>query len=104
MYVILEVFKLGVGGLINAYRTGAQLALEASKILTKTINIDYRITFDYKNMNKVMRIIKEKQLKITKQTLELNCNIEISVRKKDAASIYAIFNQLFEIDIKQLEA
>ena len=33
--------KLGVGGLINAYRTGAQLALEASKIIEKTINIEY---------------------------------------------------------------
>lgn len=107
LIVVVRYFggvKLGVGGLINAYRTGAQLALEASKILTKTINIDYLITFDYKNMNKVMRIIKEKQLKITKQILELNCNIEISVRKKDALSIYNIFDHIFEIDIKQIDS
>lgn len=107
LIVVVRYFggvKLGVGGLIHAYRTAAQLALESSKILTKTINLEYSITFDYKNMNKVMRIIKEKRLKITKQTLELNCNIEISVRKNDAESIFNIFNQLFEIDIKQIDS
>lgn len=85
LVVVVRYFggvKLGVGGLINAYRTGAQMALEASKIVEKTINIDYLIRFDYKNMNKVMRVIKEKQLKIVNQTLELDCQIQISVRKR----------------------
>lgn len=104
LVVVVRYFggvKLGVGGLINAYRTGAQMALEHSKVIEKTINIDYLIRFDYKNMNKVMRIIKEKQLKIVNQTLELDCLIQISVRKKDSESIFQIFNQLFEIDIKK---
>ncbi|WP_040279954.1 IMPACT family protein [Psychroserpens damuponensis] len=94
--------KLGVGGLINAYKTGAQMALEASKILTKTVNVEYSIIFDYKNMNKVMRIIKEKNLKIKNQTLELRCEIIISVRLKEANSIFEIFDALYEIDIKDL--
>lgn len=104
LVVVVRYFggvKLGVGGLINAYRTGAQMALENSNIIEKTINIDYLIRFDYKNMNKVMRIIKEKQLKIVNQTLELDCQIQISVRKKDSETIFEIFNQLFEIDIKK---
>jgi uncharacterized YigZ family protein len=104
LVVVVRYFggvKLGVGGLINAYRTGAQMAVEESNIIEKTINIDYLIRFDYKNMNKVMRIIKEKQLKIVNQTLELDCQIQISVRKKDSEPIFEIFNQLFEIDIKK---
>jgi len=56
--------KLGVGGLINAYRSSAQFALEASDIVEKTINIDYKLSFGYDMMNKVMRIIKEKKLNI----------------------------------------
>jgi len=92
--------KLGVGGLINAYKTTAQMALEASKIIEKTINKEFLITFDYKNMNKVMRIIKEKQLEIINQKLEMSCEIKISVRKKDAQTIFDLFNQLFEIKIK----
>ena len=86
LIVVVRYFggvKLGVGGLINAYRTAAQMALEESNIVEKTINIDYLITFDYKNMNKVMRIIKEKNLNIVNQKMELDCQITISVRKKD---------------------
>lgn len=105
LIVVVRYFggvKLGVGGLINAYKTTAQMALEASKIIEKTINKEFKITFDYKNMNKVMRIIKEKQIKIINQKLELSCEILILVRKNDAQIIFDLFNQLFEIKIKSL--
>jgi len=106
LVVVVRYFggvKLGVGGLINAYKTAAQLALESSKIITRTINKTYLIKFDYKNMNKVMRVIKEKQLKILDQKLELDCQIQISVRKKDSGKIYEIFENLFEIEITELD-
>lgn len=105
LIVVVRYFggiKLGVGGLINAYKTTAQLALEASQIIEKTINIDYLITFDYKNMNKVMRVIKERNLNITNQKLELDCQITISVRKKESEAVFEKFNHLFEIQIKQI--
>ncbi|MDO5970206.1 YigZ family protein [Flavivirga aquimarina] len=105
LIVVVRYFggiKLGVSGLINAYKSTAQLALEHSNIKEKTINIDYLISFDYKNMNKVMRIIKEKNLKITNQVLEMDCNITISVRKKDASSVFEKFNHLFEVHIKKI--
>lgn len=105
LIVVVRYFggvKLGVSGLINAYRTGAQMALEASKIVTKTINIEYSITFEYKNMNTVMRIVKEKNLKVINQNLELSCELIISVRQKEATSIFEIFDRLYEIEIKNL--
>jgi len=105
LIVVVRYFggvKLGVGGLINAYKTTAQFALEASKIIKKTIDTEFLITFDYKNMNKVMRIIKEKQIKIINQKLELSCELQISVRKNDAQLIFELFNQLFEIKINNL--
>ncbi|PKG52427.1 IMPACT family protein [Olleya sp. 1-3] len=105
LIVVVRYFggvKLGVGGLINAYKTGAQLALEASKIVTRTINKTFLITFDYKNMNKVMRVIKEKNLKVINQKLELDCQITISVRKKDASTIFEIFENIYEVNIKSL--
>lgn len=107
LVVVVRYFggvKLGVGGLINAYRTAAQLALEASTIVERTINVKFRLLFDYKNMNKVMRIIKERQINITEQRLELRCEIDISVRKNDAQAIFDLFEQLFEIDIKKLDS
>ena len=106
LIVVVRYFggvKLGVGGLINAYKTTAQMALEACKIVTKTINVDFVITFDYKNMNKVMRVIKEKNLNIINQKLELDCQITISVRKKDASTIASIFESIYEVEIKELD-
>ena len=105
LVVIVRYFggvKLGVGGLINAYKTAAQLALESSNIIEKTININYQIIFEYKNMNKVMRIIKEKQLLITNQILELDCQLFISVRKKEAQLVFEVFQNLFEVKIKEI--
>jgi len=106
LIVVVRYFggtKLGVGGLINAYRTGAQMALDASKIVEKTIDIDYVISFDYKNMNKVMRIIKEKNLNITNQIMALDCKVFISVRKKDAQNAFEAFNAVYEVEIKVVE-
>ncbi|MBU2920388.1 YigZ family protein [Winogradskyella psychrotolerans] len=94
--------KLGVGGLINAYRTGAQLALEASKIVEKTINKKFQLKFEYKNMSKVMRILKENAVEITNQTLELNCLLEISVRKSHSSKLFELFDQFFGVTIDEL--
>ncbi|MFY7739895.1 MAG: IMPACT family protein [Flavobacterium sp.] len=103
LVVVVRFFggiKLGVGGLISAYRISAQMALEASEIIEKTINIHYIVSFDYKNMNKVMRVIKEKNLEIISQNMNESCEIEIATRKKNAEQVVDIFNNLFEIDIK----
>lgn len=103
LVVVVRFFggvKLGVGGLISAYRTSAQLALEASEIIEKTINVHFLLSFDYKNMNKVMRMIKEKQLEIIAQKMDESCEIEIATRKKNAEIIFDIFNDFYEIDIK----
>jgi uncharacterized YigZ family protein len=104
LVVVVRFFggtKLGVGGLISAYRTAAQMALEAATIIEKTIDIHYIVSFDYKNMNKVMRVIKEKNLEIISQRMETSCEIEIATRKKNADMVFSIFDTLFEVDIKR---
>ena len=111
LIVVVRIFggvKLGVGGLISAYKTTAQLILETCEIVEKTIDIHFIISFDYINMNKVMRVIKEKKLAIVTQEMEINKNsalpigkIEIKTRKKNAEKIFAIFNSIFEINIKK---
>ena len=106
LVVVVRYFggvKLGVGGLINAYRTAALLGIEASNILEKTINYNFKLSFQYKDMNKVMRIIKEHQLTITDQKLELDCQFYISVRKKMADKINALFSSLYEVEIEKLD-
>lgn len=111
LLVVVRIFggmKLGVGGLITAYKTTAQMVLEDAEIIEKTIDIHFLISFDYKNMNKVMRVIKEKKLDIVNQTMEIEDTgiaigkIEIKCRKKNAEMIFDIFDKLFEIDIIRL--
>ena len=112
LIVVVRIFggvKLGVGGLISAYKTTAQLVLESCAIAEKTIDIHFTISFDYKNMNKVMRVIKEKKLDIENQEMELNeisglpmGKIEIKTRKKNAEMIFDIFNSMFEIEINRI--
>ena len=104
LVVVVRFFggvKLGVGGLIIAYRESAKMALETATIIEKTIDIHYIINFDYKNMNKVMRVIKEKNLVLISQKMEENCQIEIATRKKNAQIVFDIFSALFEVTIQQ---
>jgi len=103
LIVVVRFFggvKLGVGGLISAYKTTAQMALEISDIEERTIDIHFIISFDYKNMNKVMRVIKEKNLQIISQKMELSCEIEVATRKKNAENVFGTFESLFEISIE----
>lgn len=104
LVVVVRYFggtKLGVGGLIQAYKTTAQMALEASKIIEKTIDEDFLLSFGYPEMNTVMRIIKDENLSIGSQKMELNCEMEISVRKSDANRIFDIFENTYKVAIKR---
>lgn len=106
LIVVVRYFggvKLGVGGLINAYKTAAQMALEASNIVTRTIDLKFEIAFDYPEMNKVMRVIKENNLTVIDQILELDCKIIISVRKKEADRIYEKFDATYKVKITELQ-
>lgn len=105
LVVVVRYFggiKLGVSGLINAYKNSALITLQSCNITENTININYAITFDYNNMNKVMQIVKEKKLHITNQKFEVSCYLEISVREKDAKTTFNIFNNLYLVNIKEL--
>jgi uncharacterized YigZ family protein len=112
LVVVVRIYggiKLGVGGLISAYKTSAQITLESCEIIEKTIDVPFQISFDYKNMNKVMRVIKEKKLDIASQEMEINeetnlpiGKIIVKIRKKNAEMVFDTFNSLFEIDIKKL--
>ncbi|RTL11941.1 MAG: YigZ family protein [Flavobacteriaceae bacterium] len=105
LVVVVRYFggvKLGVGGLISAYKIAAQMALENSEIVERTIDKHFIISFGYANMNKVMRIIKEKNLQIVSQKMEMDCEIEISIRKKNAQNLLDTFENLYEIKLTEI--
>ena len=105
LLVVIRYFggvKLGVGGLISAYKIAAQMALENSEIVERTIDKHFVISFGYVNMNKVMRIIKEKNLQIVSQKMEMDCEIEITNRKKNVQNLLDTFENLYEIKLTEI--
>jgi putative IMPACT (imprinted ancient) family translation regulator len=106
LVVVVRYFggtKLGVGGLINAYKTTAKLILDEAQIVDKTVNVSFQLTFEYIDMNKVMRIIKENDLEILDQKMNLNCSFLIAVRKKNAAKIVQLFDDLYCLKIREIK-
>ena len=94
--------KLGVGGLINAYRASARLTLESSAIEEKTIDESFQLNYQYDLMSKVLRSLKENAITITRQKLEMDCEIIIAVRKSHTKKIVKIFETLYRVEIKKL--
>lgn len=94
--------KLGVPGLINAYRSSTKEALESNKIITKTLNDFYEIKYNYPIMNDVMKIIKDEKLNQISTCFELDCKIEFSVRQSDSERISEKFKKLKSLEIKFL--
>ena len=94
--------KLGVGGLIQAYKYSAQLTLESVAVVERTIDVSYQLIFDYPLMNKVMRIVKEKNIHILEQDLGINCVYRIAVRKSEAEEVIARFESLYKLELKKL--
>ena len=71
--------KLGVGGLINAYRTAAKEAIEEGDIVEKEVFEWVQLNFDYVDMPTVMSFIKKYNLHIEKQEFEINCEMVLSL-------------------------
>ena len=104
LIVVVRYFggvKLGVGGLMNAYKISASLAIENAKIIQKTITESLVLEFEYKDMNKVMRVIKEERLDIVNQIMKESCKFLISVRKKDFLKAKTRFQDLRCVKINE---
>lgn len=88
-----------MGGLIQAYKTSAQLTLQEAQIIEKIITKTLIITFDYKDMNKVMRVIKERNLQIINQLMEMNCTLFIEVRHSEFEQTQALFEAIYGVSV-----
>lgn len=95
--------KLGVSGLIAAYKTASQDALEAADILSLTVNDVYELSFEYPLMNEVMRVVKDDDLKIVDQDFQISCKLRFRVRKNFSNRIYERFSKIHGVKIHYLK-
>jgi uncharacterized YigZ family protein len=72
--------KLGVPGLIRAYKTATQDALANATIIEKVAGETFIVQFGYLQMNDVMKVLKEMGLAPLRQEFDLDCRLEVRVR------------------------
>lgn len=94
--------KLGVGGLIVAYRSAAKSTLENAELIEKTLTRELHLTFEYAHMDKVMRLIKENDIDILSQKMELNCVFLLSVRKNKMEQVVRLIEDLRCVKLKKV--
>ena len=102
LVVVVRYFggvKLGVSGLLNAYKSATKDALENATIVEKSINEVFNLQFDYSLMNDVMRVLKDENLTQFNQNFELTCSLDFSVRKSQSVRVYDIFAKMQGVKI-----
>lgn len=91
--------KLGVSGLIQAYKTSAAMALEANEIVREFVQSELEIEFPYPSMNEVMKLVKKLNLEIMNQTLELNCRFCLRFREGLKEEVLAKLGEIEDLVI-----
>jgi uncharacterized YigZ family protein len=97
LIVVVRYFggiKLGVSGLIKAYKTAAFDALENAVIIDKQIQKHIHICFDYVQMNQVMKLVKDYEMEIIHQKMDLDCELECLVREGIVPEIQSIIEKM----------
>jgi uncharacterized YigZ family protein len=101
LIVVIRYFGgilLGVGGLINAYRTAARESILAAAITEKTFNSRIRVKFQYPAMNDVMRTVKEIKAEIITQDFTTTCLLELRIRSSAADQLTGQLNRIETVD------
>lgn len=78
---------LGIPGLINAYKTATIEAIQASKIIVKTVDLVFKIEFSHSTMNEVMKVVKKEKIKIFNQSFDLNCTFNLEIRQSQVNKV-----------------
>jgi len=105
LIVVIRYFggtKLGVRGLINAYKFASLDAIQNNTIITKIVKDQFDVIFEYADMNDVMRIIKEEDLEIVSQDFQMTCKLRFSVRQKFSEKVEKRFIDLRKLKIEKV--
>ena len=84
MAVVVRYFGgvlLGTGGLVVAYRSAVEDALQNATVVERIVEDEITVDFEYEKMNAVMKVVKDNSLKIVSQKFDLNCSITVLVPK-----------------------
>lgn len=86
--------KLGVGGLIQAYRETARLCLQQAPVVTREPTRVLQLDFGYEALDAVMRTLSQHQLPIEGQEMKLRCRMQIPVPERRAEAVWELFRAI----------
>lgn len=92
---------LGVPGLINAYKSAAALALQVTPQVQKPVLINYRLQFDYTQMNDVMKIVKHFDCAVLKQESQLFCSMDMGIPKNRFEEVLFRLKELRGVEVEK---
>lgn len=93
---------LGVPGLIYAYKTSTQMALENAQIIERNIEKTVRIRCEYPYLNEAIRIAKNHQVEIIEQDLQLDCRLTVRIPLANAEACLAAWAQTRQIELLEV--
>lgn len=102
LIVVVRYFggtKLGISGLIQAYKTSAAMAIESNEIIEEHVTSVVKIRFPYPQMNEVMKLVKTLDLEIRDQTMNLDCQLSLQMRQN---LFKEVFHSLQAIDLLEI--
>lgn len=94
---------LGVGGLIAAYKEAANLTLHHCEIVEQFIYFEYEAIFEYEDLSKVMRLLKETESQIVSTRYDTKNVITFKVKKQDTDNLEARFKDLYNVKFSYLK-
>ena len=103
LIVVVRYFggtKLGIPGLINAYKSAAAHAIENNLKIEKLILSELHIQFEYEQLNNVMKLVKDYDLKIILQKMEISCKMTLGVRLSLEQQVKARLLEMHRISMK----
>lgn len=106
LVVVVRYFggtKLGVGGLIQAYRAAASNALDQSTIIECKVFDILKLEFAYEQMNSVMKVIKDMQLDFENQEFDMDCSLVLKSWKRKTEQVLDTFSKLTRCKITVIE-
>jgi uncharacterized YigZ family protein len=90
---------LGVPGLIHAYRSAAALALQMTPLVQKQVEQEFRVHFDYTQMNEVMTTVRQYNCRVVKQEIQLFCDLVLAVPRSRVAEVSYKLQEMRNVEI-----
>ncbi|MDX9940852.1 MAG: YigZ family protein [Bacteroidales bacterium] len=94
--------KLGVRGLIDAYKGATMDALQNATLVTKILYDHFQIDFDYFSMNDVMKVLKDNDLQQYDHQFDLNCSLKYKVRKSVSRQILETLEAIDQVMVSRI--